>query len=118
MPDMTATAPLPDIAPEPETTARDPALSPVGEDAAQVAVERVVFRSTLAGMGIGALICAVLWIGIVVVALVGKDEPLGPMLVVGAACGMFAGLFLGGWAGSLVGAAKLEHHEHRTLPGR
>jgi hypothetical protein len=40
------------------------------------------------------------------------SDDIGGMLWVSAACGVFAGLFLGGSAGTLVGASHLEHHEH------
>jgi hypothetical protein len=67
------------------------------------------------GMGIGALAGAALWMLIVVVALAGSGAPMGPMLAVGAGCGVMAGIFLGGWAGTLVGSGMLEDAEHATL---
>ncbi len=85
------------------------------DDTGQRAVEHVLVRSTIAGMAIGAVICACIWVGLVSIALVGKGLELLPMLLVGLVCGVFAGIFLGGWAGALYGASKLEHieHEHR-----
>lgn len=90
----------------------------VEPDTEQRAVEALVARSAIVGAMIGAVVCAVIWIGIVALALAGKGAALGPMLLVGAGTGMFAGIFLGGCAGTLVGALKLEHHEQASLPGR
>jgi fatty acid desaturase len=85
-------------------------------DDAQARVERHVFRSTVIGMVVGAVVCAGIWALLVAIALVGHGWALGPMLAVGAGCGVFAGMFLGGWAGALVGASQLEHHEHDIRP--
>ncbi len=97
-------------APAPTTESYDAAA-----DTGQRRAEGVFVRSTLVGMGLGALICACIWVGLVSIALVGKGWEMLPMLVVGVVCGVFAGIFLGGWAGALYGASKLEHfeHEHR-----
>lgn len=86
-------------------------------DAEQRAVERVVARSAIIGILVGMAVCAVIWIGLMALALAG-DEGFGPMIWVGAVCGAFAGIFLGGWAGMLIGALRLEHHEHETLRDR
>ncbi len=86
-------------------------------EAGQRRVEGVLVRSTLVGMGLGALICACIWVGLVSIALVGKGWEMLPMLLVGIVCGVFAGIFLGGWAGALYGASKLEHYEHEHLRG-
>jgi protein-S-isoprenylcysteine O-methyltransferase Ste14 len=90
----------------------------LASDDEQRAVENVVARSAIIGAIVGAVICALIWVGLMAIAMAGKGWSLGPMLLVGAGCGLFAGIFLGGWAGTLVGALKLEHHEHQSLPKR
>lgn len=114
---MAATA-SPTPAPTPATQDAPPDLHVVhpSADDEQRAVENVVARSAIAGSIIGAVICAAIWVGLVTIALAGKGWSLGPMLAVGAGCGIFAGIFLGGWAGTLVGAMKLEHFEHESRP--
>ena len=99
----------------PETEAVPAA--PSGGDR-QLGVERSVFRYAIAGSLIGAVVCAGIWSVLMAVALAGDRTNFGPMLLVGAGCGVFAGIFLGGWAGTLAGAARLEHHEHEILPHR
>lgn len=117
---MAAIEQSPDVAETPSPAAAVPRSLTLAEsyvDAEQARVESTVARSAVTGAIIGAVICAGIWVGLVAIALVGKGWRLGPMLLVGAGCGVFAGIFLGGWAGTLVGASKLEHHEHATLPG-
>lgn len=113
---MAAVATTTERAPE---TAPAPAVAavPVVDDSAQLAVERTVFRCAAAGMLIGAVVCAGIWTLIVLLALAGKGFALGPMLAVGVVCGVFAGFFLGGCAGMLVGGLKLEHFEHEHRAG-
>lgn len=94
-----------------------PALAVVPDTEEQRKVEGVVARSAIAGMAIGALICAGIWSVLVLLAMAGSGFRVWPMLWVGIACGIFAGMFLGGWAGTLVGASKLEHYEHEIRPG-
>ena len=85
-------------------------------DENQLRAESTVVRGALVGMAIGAAVCAGIWIVIVVIALAGSGFALGPMILVGAGCGMFAGLFLGGWAGTTVACSALEAVEHEQLP--
>jgi len=80
-------------------------------DAVQVAAEVKFARTVLVGVLIGMAVCAVLWVGLVVIALAGSGEPLGPVLWMAAGVGLFAGIFFGGWAGSMVGARALEKLE-------
>jgi hypothetical protein len=82
-----------------------------GADAAEVAAEGKFARTVLYGIFIGMAVCAVLWVGLVVIALAGSGEPLGPVLWMAAGVGLFAGVFFGGWAGSMVGARALERRE-------
>jgi hypothetical protein len=84
-------------------------------DEGQVVAEVRFARTVLIGVLIGMAVCAVLWIGLVLLALAGSGERLGPMLWVGAGIGMFAGVFFGGSAGSMIGARALERHEQHEL---
>jgi hypothetical protein len=84
---------------------------PGGADAAQVAAETKFARTVLIGVLIGMAVCAVIWVGLVLLALAGSGESLGPVLWMAAGIGIFAGVFFGGWAGSMVGARALERHE-------
>jgi hypothetical protein len=107
---------------EPTTSTAPAALAPLAPavpeaDAEQATIERTVAHSAIAGMIIGSVVCAGVWVVLMMIALVGKGSELGPMLLAAAGCGIFAGMFLGGWVGTLIGASKLEHHEHATLPG-
>ena len=82
--------------------------------AGQLAAERVLIRSAAKGAAIGAAVCAVLWLGIVTLA-VGGETGFGAMIWVGIVTGIVAGIFLGGCAGTLAGARHLEHYEHSLL---
>ena len=75
-----------------------------------------MLRAALVGMAIGAVVCVVLWDLMVLIALAGSGEPLGPPLLMGVVVGVFAGIFIGGWAGMLYGAHLLEEHERATRP--
>lgn len=84
----------------------------------QEAVESRVFTSVVTGMVIGSVVCAVLWVGLVLMAHAFSDFDLSPMLLVGIGAGILAGVFLGGSVGALRGSALLEHQEKATLPER
>ena len=101
------------VAPPPEAGRVDQSAL----DAAQVEAEGKLVRSVLTGMAIGAVVCSAIWIGLVSLATVGAGVRLVPMLAVAAACGTFAGIFLGGCAGALAGARGLEHVEHERMHG-
>jgi len=79
-------------------------------------VERVILRDTIVGAIIGAVVCAPIYVGMVFLALRNAGTALAPNLGMAVGLGMYAGLFLGGCAGTLAGAKTLEHHEHKHLP--
>jgi hypothetical protein len=111
--DETAASPALAVAPPPQADRVDQSAI----DAAQVQAEGNLVRSVLTGMAIGAFVCSAIWIGLVSLATVGAGVRLVPMLAVAAACGAFAGIFLGGCAGALAGARGLEHVEHERMHG-
>jgi len=110
---MTATAdlePVSDAPPATLTAVPDP------HEVEEVNAERTFVRAALIGALIGAIVCAGLWIGIVAIATANNGVRTWPLLLMGAGCGAFAGLFLGGWAGSMVGSKALEEAHHASLP--
>jgi hypothetical protein len=97
-----------------ETPAPAPALTVVDGadlDGLQEQAERTFWRDALIGAAIGMAVCAGLWMVIVAVALAGAGWELGPPLAMAAGVGVFAGAFLGGWCGVMVGTARLESAE-------
>ena len=79
-------------------------------------VERGVFRDAFVGAMIGVAVCVPAWMGLVAIALRDAGTALLPPLLMAAGVGVIAGVFMGGWAGTLVGASKLEHFEHENRP--
>jgi hypothetical protein len=84
----------------------------------QLGAEHVFWRDALIGAVIGMVVCAGVWMLIVGIALVGAGWSLGGPLLMAAGVGLFGGAFLGGWAGVMVGAARLEAAEHELLTRR
>lgn len=80
-------------------------------DATQLRAEGIFLRSIIWGMAIGVVVCAGIWVGLVAAATVNNGIPSGPLLAMGAGCGMFGGLFLGGTAGAMLGSRALERAE-------
>jgi len=80
-------------------------------DATQLRAEAIFLRSIMWGMAIGVLACAAIWVGLVAAATVHNGFRSGPLLAMAAGCGVFAGLFLGGAAGAMIGSRALEHAE-------
>ena len=78
--------------------------------------ESGVFRDAMIGALIGVLVLVPAWACLVALALRNSDTALLPAIAMGAGVGVVAGVFMGGWAGTLVGAAKLERYEHETRP--
>jgi hypothetical protein len=87
-----------------------------GFEEEQARAERTLLRAALIGVGLGSIVCVAIWIAIAVMALAGTGESVTPMIWVGVVCGLFAGVFFGGWAGVTVGCRALEETEHHQLP--
>ena len=79
-------------------------------------MERGVFRDAFVGAVLGVLVCVPAWMALVALALRNSGTALLPPVAMAAGVGVIAGVFMGGWAGTLVGASKLEHYEHETRP--
>ena len=94
-----------------------PALSePDNLEERTARVENGVFRDAFLGAVIGVLILSPIWAAMVWFALRNADTARGGPVAMAAGIGVIAGVFMGGWAGTLVGATKLEHFEHETRP--
>ncbi len=91
-------------------------VAPVGADEVvderQIRAEHTFWRRATIGAAIGMVAGAGGWALLVFLALAGSDWDLGPALLMGAAVGVFAGAFLGGWAGVMTGCGVLEAAEH------
>ena len=79
-------------------------------------VEKGVFRDAFLGAVIGALILAPIWAGMMWLAIHNSGTAMTGPIAMAAGIGVLAGVFMGGWAGTLVGGTKLEHFEHETRP--
>ena len=79
-------------------------------------VEKSVFRDAFVGATIGALILAPIWAAMMFFAIRNNGTALTGPVAMAAGIGVFAGVFMGGWAGTLVGGTKLEHFEHEIRP--
>jgi len=81
-----------------------------------VAAERHWWRGLVVGIAIGIPVCALLWMGLVGIALAVADPgwPVWPALGMAAVVGVFAGAFLGGWAGVTACAEALDEAEIHT----
>jgi len=73
-------------------------------------------RDGIVGAIVGALVLAPAWAGLVLLALRNSGTALWPAALMGAGVGVIAGVFMGGWAGTLVGSTTLEEFEHETRP--
>jgi len=104
----TASAVRPHIVPTP-----DEAGSARTEEAQ---AEGAVFRDAVLGAIIGVIVCVPLWVGLVLIALRDANTALLPPAAMAAGVGVLAGVFLGGWAGTLVGSTTLERFERDHRP--
>ncbi len=118
---MTALAASPDPAPQTTTLVAVDAPLPVpGEIPAEIAeAEKRWWRGLLIGIAIGVPVCALLWMGLVALALAMANPgwPVWPALAMAAVVGVFAGVFLGGWAGVTARAEALDEAELHTPRG-
>lgn len=115
--DTTPTTPSVALAAVPELAAAPPDLAPPDLVPPEiVAAERRWWHGFVLGMAIGVPVCALLWMGIVGLALVVADPgwPVWPALGMAAVVGVFAGMFLGGWAGVTACAEQLDEAELHT----
>ena len=81
-----------------------------------VVAERRWWRGFILGIAIGIPVCALVWMGIVGLAMLMADPgwPVWPALGMAAVVGVFAGSFLGGWAGVTACAEQLDEAELHT----
>lgn len=84
------------------------------------AAEQRWWRGLVIGIAIGIPVCALLWMGLVALALAMADPgwPVWPALGMAAVVGVFAGVFLGGWAGVTARAEQLDEAELHASGGR
>jgi hypothetical protein len=82
-----------------------------------VAAERHWWKGFMIGMAIGVPVCSLLWMGIVAIAVgvMNVGWPIWPALGMAAVVGVFAGLFLGGWAGVTACAERLDEAEFHHM---
>ena len=109
-------SPEPELNPSPR-----PTLVPHAADdghEAELHAEQAVFRDAVIGAVIGVLVCVPIWVGMVWLALHNSDQALVPPMAMAGGIGVLAGVFVGGWAGTLFGATQLEkfEREHRPKP--
>jgi hypothetical protein len=91
--------------------------APSAREAEQLDAERHLMRDAIIGVCVGMVVGAAIWAFLVFLALVGTDWEPGPMIVMGALVGVFAGAFYGGWAGVVAGSNRLEHAESQPDDG-
>jgi hypothetical protein len=108
--DMTA------MAVRPPSAVPEAGMAAPGVTEEVAAAERSWWRGLVIGIVIGVPVCAVIWVGIVAAALAvaGGDWPMAPALGMAAVVGVFAGMFLGGWAGVTTQAEALDHAERHS----
>lgn len=78
----------------------------------QVTAEAKFWKSVFVGAGIGMVVCAGLWVIIVLLSLSLTDADPEGFIWIGVVTGLFAGTFLGGAMGAGAGVRHLEHAEH------
>lgn len=82
-----------------------------------VAAESHWWKGLIVGMAIGVPVCILIWMAIVAIAVgvMGVGWPVWPAVGMGAAVGVFAGMFLGGWAGVTACAERLDEAEFHSM---
>jgi len=96
--------------------AAEHAVATAGVPDAVLRAERSLWRSAGIGVAIAVPVCAVVWMGLVALALAIADTgvPVLPALGMAAVVGAFAGTFFGGWAGVTLKAEELEAAERQS----
>ena len=81
-----------------------------------LAAEAHWWKGLVVGIAIGIPVCILLWMGMVAIAVgvMGAGWPVWPAVGMGAVVGVFAGAFLGGWAGVTACAERLDEAELHT----
>lgn len=117
---MTALATPPDET-TPATLAAVPAPAPVASTdpvpPEVAAAEAHWWRGLVLGMAIGIPLCALVWMGMVALAvgvIADTGWPVWPSVGMAAVVGVFAGAFLGGWAGVTACAEHLDETEFHS----
>src|SRR3954451_8781924 len=78
----------------------------------QMTAEQKFWKSVFVGAAIGMVVCAGLWVLLVLAALSLTDADPQGFVWIGIITGLFAGTFLGGAMGAGAGVRHLEHAEH------
>jgi hypothetical protein len=80
----------------------------------EMAAEQSLFRAVIWGIVIAIPVCMVIWIGMVALAVGGKDPDWWAWIGMGALVGVLAGAFFGGWAGFTMKAHLLDELDERA----
>lgn len=119
---MTALAATPHEEPEAPSTQLVAVPSPPPELVPPeiVAAESHWWKGLIVGIAIGIPVCALIWMGMVAIAVgvMGTGWPIWPAVGMAAVVGVFAGAFLGGWAGVTACAERLDEAELHTPRSR
>ena|SRR5690349_15700441 len=84
----------------------------VDHHAHQVTAEASFWKSVFVGALIGMVVCAGIWVVIVLLAMSLTDADPEGFIWIGIITGLFAGTFLGGAMGAGAGVRHLEEAEH------
>jgi hypothetical protein len=97
-----------------EVTSVKPDTGKTGEVPEEVQqAESTFWRAAIIGVLVGMPVCALVWTGLVALAveISGAHLDWGVTIIMAVVVGCFAGVFFGGWAGVTIAAEKLEHAE-------
>lgn len=86
------------------------------DDAIQetLAAEKSLWRSVVIWTIVAIPICIVIWIGLIALAVGGKDPDWGAWIGIGIIVGAFAGAFFGGWAAFTAKSHLLDEVDERA----
>jgi hypothetical protein len=78
--------------------------------------ESTFWRAAIIGVLVGIPVCALVWTGLVALAveISGAHLDWGVTIIMAVVVGCFAGVFFGGWAGVTIAAEKLENAEQAS----